>query len=104
MAEETKKEVSLLLEARNLLKVAPKGPRADILRNAVDQFQECYDLIKVSCTRGALRDLVGSATVLCVCISAISTPPANPPRAGSGELEASRPRHDEAVAPDRMKA
>lgn len=100
MAEETKKEISLLLEARNLLKVAPKGPRADILRNAIDRFAEANDLFKISCTRTAIRDLIGSATVLCVCISAISTPPINPPLSGAGDAR----RYDEAVAPDRMKA
>lgn len=104
MAEEIKKEVSLLLEARNLLKVAQKGARTDFLRQAVDRFAEANDLFKISCTRTALRAVVGSATLLMIAIDAMTTPPVNPPRAGSGELEASRPRHDEAVAPDRMKA
>jgi hypothetical protein len=100
MAEKTKKEVSLLLEARDLLKVTPSGARRDFLRQATDQLQECYDLIKVSCTRTALRNLIGSATVLCVCIDKLTAPPDNPPKSDA----ARETRYDEAVAPDRMTA
>lgn len=95
---EAQKEISLLKEARDLLKVARPGMRKDFLRQATDHLQECYDLIKITCTRTALRDLIGSATVVMVCIKEISTPTDNPPKADAVR----ETRYDEAVAPDRM--
>lgn len=76
------KEISLLLEARTLLRTAPKSDALEALRYAIEEFQERYDLIKVSCTRTALRDLVGSATVMLTLMSKVSAPPPNSPTAG----------------------
>jgi hypothetical protein len=100
MAEDAKKEVSLLKEARDVLRTLPPSARREALAHRIDRLQEAYDIIKVSCTRSAIRHMIGSATVLCVALDAVSTPPPNPPKADAVR----ETRHDEAVAPDRMIA
>lgn len=88
-------EMSLLKEARELLRAIPPSTKKEILRAATDRFAEANDLFKTSCTRSALRDLIGSATVLCVAISAITTPTDNPPKSDAAREDAS----EGAVAP-----
>ncbi len=87
MAEEApQKEVSLLKEAREVLRRIPAADaRRTVLAAHIDRLSEAYDLIKTSCARSALRDLVSSATLVMLALGVIATPPDNPPKSGSTE-------------------
>lgn len=91
--KEVKRELSLLREARDLLKVARPGMRTDFLREALVRFEEANDIFKTSCTRSAMRNLVGSATLLIRAVDAMTIEGDNPPRSGAGET----PRVEQAL-------
>lgn len=94
------KEISLLLEARDLLKVARPGSRTDFLRKALERFTEANDIFKIACTRSAMRELVASATLLMIAIDAITINGDNPPKSSAGEA----PRVEREVDKRRARA
>lgn len=85
--QKDQKEISLLKKARDLLRVTPKSSRTEALSAAVEQFQECWDIIKVSCSQDACIAFVGAATRLVIVLDAMTAPPSTPPRSGAGDSE-----------------
>lgn len=81
------KETSLLKQARELLRTTPKSQRTETLANAIERFNECWDLIKISCTRSATIEFVGATTHLIMAIDIVGAPAPTPPRAGSGDTQ-----------------
>lgn len=75
---------SLLKEARDLVRSQPLSYKTKVLRERADRLQECYDLIKISLTRGALQNFISSATLVILSINDITANTPNPPLSGSG--------------------
>lgn len=75
---------SLLKEARDIVRAQPKSYKTKVLGERADRLQECYDLIKISLTRGALSDFVASATLVLISINDLSANTPNTPLSGSG--------------------
>lgn len=76
-------EISILKEAREIYRTQPKTKLTEYLRAAADEFQEAYDIVKVSPTRTAIKNFIGLATVTLVTIAAITGASPEPPQSGS---------------------
>lgn len=84
----TQKEISLLKEARETLRLMPSGPARNAFYREVEQLAEAYDKIKISCTRSALREMIAYSTLVMISISRITTPSPNPPKADAAREKA----------------
>lgn len=72
---------SLLKRARDLLRVTPSSNRTKTLAAAAERFQECWDIIKVSCSHDACIEFVGAATHLIVALDVVgASPEPTPPK------------------------
>ena len=53
-------EVSLLWEAREIVRTQPMNIFVGHLRSCADQLHEAYDILKISCTREAATNFVAA--------------------------------------------
>lgn len=71
-------EMSVLLEAREIVRAQPMNLYVGHLRTCADQLHEAYDILKVSCTRSAATEFTAAFTRTLLAIERVKgrTPPA----------------------------
>lgn len=55
-------EISVLKEAREIVRSQPMDLYIGHLRSCADALHESYDLLKISCTRSAVREFIAAFT------------------------------------------
>ncbi len=80
-------EMSVLLEAREIIKAQPMSIFVGHLRSCADQLHEAYDILKVSCTRTAAQNFTAAFARTLLAIEKVKghTPPT--PRGGQMRVE-----------------
>ena len=53
-------QISLLLEAREIIRTQPMSLYVGHLRTCADQLHEAYDILKISCTRDAATNFIAT--------------------------------------------
>jgi hypothetical protein len=81
-------EISILKEAREIYRTQPKSKLTEYLKQAADECDEAYGLLKVTPTREHIKNFIGLATLVLVAIAAITGASPEPPQKGT--LEAPR--------------
>lgn len=54
------REMSVLLEAREIVRTQPMNIYVGHLRSCADQLHEAYDILKISCTRTAATQFIAA--------------------------------------------
>lgn len=86
------REMSVLWEAREIVRTHPMNIYVGHLRTCADQLHEAYDILKVSCTRTAAKEFVAAYTRTVLAIERVHG--RTPPTPQGGKLS----KHDADVA------
>lgn len=79
--------IDLLKEAREIVRTNPLTPKTVAIRNAADDLNNAWDLIKISLTRAALTNFVAHSTRLLLAIERFHAGGTPGPKSGTGEIQ-----------------
>lgn len=77
------KELSVLMEAREIVRVQPMTITVGHLRTCADELHEAYDVLKISCTRGAATRFVAAFNRTILAIEKVHASEPTPPQGGA---------------------
>lgn len=76
--------MTLLKEAREIVRTQPLTPKVAALRSAADDLQEAYDILKVKLDRVTLAPFVAAATRVLLAIERVHAGDDPGPKSGTG--------------------
>lgn len=82
----TTREMSLLLEAREIVRAQPPSLYVAHLKKVADDLHEAYDVLKVSCTRDAATNFIAQFNRTLLAIDKVHEH--NPPAPNGGRMPA----------------